>query len=101
MLAKSSNSASIPVVEPQVEQQPNKRQKITNASSKSNEKLDRMTKKLKGAQFRWLNEKLYTQDGKDSFKEFQKDPQLFEIVRNLPVDFSTIRDFERRAWNGH
>jgi ribosomal RNA-processing protein 8 len=36
-----------------------------------------MLAKLQGGQFRYLNEKLYTQESELSFNEFQKDPSLF------------------------
>ena len=35
--------------------------------------------KLKGAQFRWLNEQLYTTRGGRSFEMFQDDPDLFHV----------------------
>ena len=35
--------------------------------------------KLKGAQFRWLNEQLYTTRGGQSFEMFQDDPDLFHV----------------------
>ena len=35
--------------------------------------------KLEGAKFRWLNERLYTTQGKESFEVFQKDTSLFSI----------------------
>lgn len=35
--------------------------------------------KLKSAQFRHLNEQLYTQTGSQSFKMFKKDPEAFKV----------------------
>jgi 16S rRNA G1207 methylase RsmC len=39
----------------------------------------KFAKKLEGARFRTINEKLYTTKGVESFEEFQKDPKLFDI----------------------
>ncbi|KAJ1502394.1 25S rRNA (adenine645-N1)-methyltransferase, partial [Coelomomyces lativittatus] len=38
-----------------------------------------MASKLKGAQFRWLNEQLYTLDSDAALKLIQSDPALFDI----------------------
>lgn len=37
---------------------------------------EKMTQKLRGSRFRWLNELLYTTPGDEAFKLFQKDPEL-------------------------
>ena len=47
--------------------------------SKESSLSDQFSSKLKGAQFRWLNEQLYTTDGKSSFDMFQKEPELFDV----------------------
>ena len=39
--------------------------------------LDRMAAKLHGAQFRWLNEQLYTLDGEAALGLMREQPQLF------------------------
>ena len=46
--------------------------------SKSSSLSDQFSSKLKGAQFRWLNEQLYTTQGSSSFAMFQKEPELFD-----------------------
>ena len=38
--------------------------------------------KLSGAQFRWLNEQLYTKESKDAFEMFSQDPALFDIYHH-------------------
>lgn len=40
-------------------------------------------KKLEGARFRALNEKLYTTTGAEAFDEFSSDPSLFDVVSSL------------------
>jgi ribosomal RNA-processing protein 8 len=47
----------------------------------------KMKAKLDGGRFRFINEKLYTTGGQDSFKLFQQHPELFEVVRD-PLSFS-------------
>lgn len=37
-------------------------------------------KKLEGARFRTINEKLYTCRGDDAFTDFQTEPELFDVV---------------------
>lgn len=39
-------------------------------------------KKLDGGRFRYINEMLYTRSGKESFDEFQKDPELFDVYHS-------------------
>lgn len=39
---------------------------------------EKLKARLSGAKFRWLNEQLYTQTGREAFCQFQKDPQLFQ-----------------------
>ena len=39
-------------------------------------------KKLAGARFRYLNEMLYTSKGADSFRQFQEDPDLFDVYHS-------------------
>lgn len=52
----------------------------------------RFSAKLKGAQFRWLNEKLYTTAGKQSYEMFQQDPDLFHAYhRGFREQASTWR----------
>jgi hypothetical protein len=43
---------------------------------------DQFSSKLKGAQFRWLNEQLYTTKGSTSFEMFQKEPELFDTYHD-------------------
>ncbi|KAH8959484.1 hypothetical protein BDL97_06G079800 [Sphagnum fallax] len=47
--------------------------------SKSSSFLDKMRARLKGGQFRMLNETLYTCRGEDAFKLFQKDSGAFQM----------------------
>jgi hypothetical protein len=42
-------------------------------------------KKLEGARFRVINERLYTCRGSDAFHEFQQNSGLFDIVSNLHI----------------
>ena len=54
----------------------------TSLAAKATKKVNTKTKlaKLTGSKFRWINEKLYTTSGKESFDLFQKNPEYFEIV---------------------
>ncbi|KAJ8724737.1 hypothetical protein PYW07_015695 [Mythimna separata] len=49
-----------------------------NASKTGNKLRDRMMERLKAAQFRYLNEKLYTSSGSEAQQLFQSDPAAFE-----------------------
>ncbi len=40
----------------------------------------KMQKKLKGAQFRWINEKLYTSKSQDAVELMKEKPELFDVV---------------------
>lgn len=40
--------------------------------------LEKMNAKLEGGRFRYINEVLYTSDGKSAFEMFQEDPSLFD-----------------------
>jgi hypothetical protein len=42
----------------------------------------KFAKKLEGSRFRMINEKLYTSIGEDSFREFQANPNLFEVYHD-------------------
>jgi ribosomal RNA-processing protein 8 len=42
---------------------------------------EQMKRRLEGGKFRMLNEQLYTTTGVEAFEEFQKEPELFDIVR--------------------
>ena len=46
--------------------------------SKLSELQQKFAKKLEGSRFRVINEKLYTTKGEEAFKEFQKQPTLFD-----------------------
>lgn len=48
-----------------------------NAIQKSSSRL--LKKDLSGSKFRWLNEKLYTTTGKESFDLFTNNPEYFDI----------------------
>ncbi|KAH9269332.1 hypothetical protein BASA83_008555 [Batrachochytrium salamandrivorans] len=66
----------------------------TKPKSNLSELQEKMERKLAGAKFRWINEKLYTSNSKDAVKLFKKDPELFEIyhtgfssqVKDWPVN---------------
>ena len=45
---------------------------------------DRMRRKLQGARFRWINERLYTAPSKEAVAIFQREPELFDVVRSSP-----------------
>ncbi|CAH1634981.1 unnamed protein product [Spodoptera littoralis] len=49
-----------------------------NTSNTGNKLRDRMLERLKAAQFRYLNEKLYTSSGSEAQQLFQNDPNAFE-----------------------
>ncbi|CAH0668675.1 unnamed protein product [Spodoptera exigua] len=49
-----------------------------NTSNTGNKLRDRMLERLKAAQFRYLNEKLYTSSGSEAQQLFQNDPTAFE-----------------------
>lgn len=40
----------------------------------------RMRQKLEGAQFRMINETLYTSESKAALDKFSKEPELFDVV---------------------
>ena len=42
-------------------------------------KLEEAKRNLKSSRFRYLNEKLYTQRGQESYSMFRKDPQAFKV----------------------
>ncbi|XP_061378973.1 ribosomal RNA-processing protein 8 isoform X2 [Danaus plexippus] len=48
-------------------------------SVNSNKLRERMMERLKAAQFRYLNEKLYTSSGSDARQLFQEDPGAFQV----------------------
>ena len=43
---------------------------------------EKMSKRLSGARFRWLNEKLYTSTGKEALELFTEDPHLFSVYHD-------------------
>eukprot|EP00112_Aurelia_sp_Birch-Aquarium-sp1_P007765 Seg1848.3 transcript_id=Seg1848.3/GoldUCD/mRNA.D3Y31 product="25S rRNA" protein_id=Seg1848.3/GoldUCD/D3Y31 len=47
--------------------------------SKATDFKSKLQKKLSGAQFRWINEQLYTTESQNAFDMFSKDPDLFDI----------------------
>jgi ribosomal RNA-processing protein 8 len=51
-----------------------KREKLSAKSSKTKASHD-----LSGSKFRWINEKLYTVPGQESFKLFSQNPEYFQI----------------------
>jgi len=57
--------------------------KKTNTDSKDDKLTplqQKFKKKLAGAQFRWINEQLYTLDSKSAYKLINDKPELFSIV---------------------
>ena len=78
---KDKNENSIKIVQPQGS--------IKNTVSQQSESADtiekykkfqrKLSKKLEGGQFRWINEKLYTSESEEALKMFSKEPKLFEI----------------------
>ena len=83
----SKNSHVKPQVKPQVSsKQPGQKQQsvptkglVSKPTSKLSELQQKFAKKLEGSRFRVINEKLYSTRGNESFEEFQKDPNLFNI----------------------
>ena len=53
---------------------PSERTKLKDKDFKS-----KLQKKLSGAQFRWINEQLYTTESQNAFDMFSKDPNLFYV----------------------
>jgi len=51
----------------------------TEETSNLSDLQSKMKQKLEGAQFRWINQKLYTSSGKDAQSLFQEQPDLFEV----------------------
>lgn len=51
----------------------------SSSGSKLSQLQERFKSKLEGGRFRYINEKLYTSPGNESFEEFQKDPELFDV----------------------
>ena len=45
----------------------------------SSKLMDKFSKKMKGARFRWLNEQLYTTESAASLELFTKEPTLFDV----------------------
>lgn len=41
--------------------------------------IEKMTEKLKGARFRFINEALYTKTGHEALELFTKDPDTFQV----------------------
>jgi hypothetical protein len=50
------------------------------AESRLSDLQQRFKKKLEGARFRSINERLYSCKGEEAFSEFQTDPSLFDAV---------------------
>ncbi len=42
---------------------------------------NKLAERLHGAQFRWLNERLYTTTGHEALELFSADPQQYDLVR--------------------
>jgi len=42
----------------------------------------KLQQQMMGARFRWLNEQLYTKSGKESFKMFKENPNLYEVYHD-------------------
>lgn len=51
-------------------------------TSKYNKFQQKIKDKLKGAQFRWINEKLYTCKSSDAVDMFSTDPKLFDVYHD-------------------
>ncbi|KAH9633929.1 hypothetical protein HF086_009742 [Spodoptera exigua] len=56
-----------------------------NTSNTGNKLRDRMLERLKAAQFRYLNEKLYTSSGSEAQQLFQNDPTAFETPKTHTI----------------
>lgn len=68
--AKKQNSTSKFVLQ---------RQPATNTGSKLSPLQEQMKAKLDGAQFRWINEQLYTTTGTEALELLQANPEYFDI----------------------
>jgi len=50
------------------------------SSEKFKDKLQRkLTSKISGARFRWINEQLYTKTGEEALEMFEQEPSLFDV----------------------
>lgn len=74
---------------------PNFLQKKTKSDS-----IIKMEEKLFGSKFRILNEKLYTISSEDAYQYFQDNPEDFEIVKNIFLIQSIIKDLKYKQRNG-
>jgi hypothetical protein len=54
----------------------------SSSQSRLSDLQQRFKKKLEGARFRSINERLYSCKGEEAFSEFQTDPSLFDAVSN-------------------
>lgn len=52
---------------------------VSSANSKMSALQEQMKAKLEGGRFRFINQKLYTSEGKEAFTLFQKQPELFDF----------------------
>ena len=70
------------------------------APSRLSELQKRMRQKLEGAQFRMINEALYTCESGASLARFREEPELFDVVRRSCFMPSRATDIELRSlWN--
>ena len=60
----------------------------------------RMRQKLEGAQFRMINETLYTSESKASLAKFKREPELFDVVRYARRDRYREIDAEKDRSGG-
>ena len=80
---------------------------------KGDQKLSKLQqkfkKKLKGAQFRWINEELYTKDSEISFKEMNEQRTFLfffvddfhrKLTHTKQVSKRIIKDFKSKYVNG-
>jgi len=63
-------------------EQENKKKETSNSDSLT-PLQQKFKKKLAGAQFRWINEQLYTLDSKSAYKLINDKPELFSIVSKI------------------
>ncbi|CAN0261300.1 unnamed protein product [Hapterophycus canaliculatus] len=53
---------------------------VGSGAPKLSELQKRMRQKLEGAQFRMINETLYTSESGASLAKFKREPELFDVV---------------------
>lgn len=90
----SRNRPSFPISSHRTDTTPSQQQQSSSAGpslasgskpTKLSELQQKFQKKLEGARFRTINERLYTCRGEEAFQEFQQNSNLFHLVSLSPL----------------